>query len=112
MGPSMKSTMDMPALLAPLEVDGTGPELLRDPFLNKGTAFTDAERDELGLHGLLPPHVGSLEGQIERRLKALRALPTPLEKYLFLRGLQDLNETLFYAVLGSNLEELLPIVYT
>ena len=108
----MKPTMDMPARLAPVEVDVSGPDLLRDPFLNKGTAFTDAERDELGLHGLLPPHVGSLEGQIERRLKAFRALPTPLEKYVFLRGLQDLNETLFYALLGANLAELLPVVYT
>jgi malate dehydrogenase (oxaloacetate-decarboxylating) len=108
----MKHTMDMPARLAPVEVDVSGPDLLRDPLLNKGTAFTDAERDELGLHGLLPPHVGSLEGQIDRRLKALRALPTAHEKYVFLRGLQDLNETLFYALLGANLEELLPIVYT
>jgi len=108
----MKPTMDMPARLAPVEVDASGPDLLRDPLLNKGTAFTDAERDELGLHGLLPPHVGSLEGQIARRLKALRAMPTALEKYLFLRGLQDLNETLFYALLGANLEELLPVVYT
>ena len=108
----MKPTMDMPARLAPVEVDASGPDLLRDPLLNKGTAFTDAERDELGLHGLLPPHVGSLEGQLDRRLKALRAMPTALQKYLFLRGLQDLNETLFYALLGANLEELLPIVYT
>ena len=95
-----------------LDVDVTGPELLRDPLLNKGTAFTDAERDELGLHGLLPPHVGSLEEQLDRRLRALRALPSPLEKYVFMRGLQDSNETLFYALLGANLEELLPVVYT
>ncbi len=108
----MKPTMDMPDRLAPVEVDASGPDLLRDPLLNKGTAFTEPERDELGLHGLLPPHVGSLEGQIDRRLKALRALPSALAKYLFLRGLQDLNETLFYALLGANLDELLPIVYT
>jgi malate dehydrogenase (oxaloacetate-decarboxylating) len=95
-----------------VEINVSGPDLLRDPLLNKGTAFTDAERDELGLHGLLPPHVGTLEAQIQRRLGALRALPTPLAKYVFLRGLQDLNETLFYALLGDNLEELLPIVYT
>ena len=105
-------TIDVPARLAPVEIDVSGPELLRDPLLNKGTAFTDPERDEFALHGLLPPHVGSLEGQIDRRLKALRALPTAHQKYIFLRGLQDLNETLFYALLGSNLEELLPIVYT
>ncbi len=108
----MKHTMDMPARLAPVEIDVTGPDLLRDPLLNKGTAFTDPERDELGLHGLLPPHVGSLEGQIERRVRAMRALETDLDKYVFVRGLQDLNETLFYAMLGAHLEELLPIVYT
>ena len=108
----MNRTMDMPARLAPIEIDKTGPELLHDPLLNKGTAFTDSERDAFGLHGLLPPHVGSLEGQLDRRLKAFRAKPTAVEKYVFLRGLQDLNETLFYALLGGHLEEMLPIVYT
>ena len=104
--------MDMPARLEPAEVTVAGPELLRDPLLNKGTAFSESERDALGLHGLLPPHVGSLEGQIERRLKAFRAYDTDLERYVFLRGLQDTNETLFYALLGQNLEEMLPVVYT
>jgi malate dehydrogenase (oxaloacetate-decarboxylating) len=105
-------TMDMPALMMPLEVSSKGPELLRDPLLNKGTAFTEAERDAFHLHGLLPPHVGTLEGQMERRLKAFRAEQTPFEKYVFLRGLQDSAETLFYALLGQHLEEMLPIVYT
>ncbi|MBX3228567.1 MAG: NAD-dependent malic enzyme [Labilithrix sp.] len=105
-------TMDMPARMMPLDVHIKGPDLLRDPLLNKGTAFSDRERDELGLHGLLPPHVGTLEEQVERRLKAFRAELTPLEKYGFLRGLQDTNETIFYALLGAHLEEMLPIVYT
>lgn len=105
-------TMDMPARMMPIEVSVKGPELLRDPLLNKGTAFSEMERDAFGLHGLLPPHVGTLEGQMERRLKALRAKRTPLEKYFFLRGLQDSTEVLFYALLGAHLEELLPIVYT
>lgn len=104
--------MDMPALMMPIEVSSKGPELLRDPLLNKGTAFTEAERDAFGLHGLLPPHVGTLEGQMERRLKAFRAEQTPFEKYVFLRGLQDSAETLFYALLVRHLEEMLPIVYT
>jgi len=108
----MKHTMDMPARIAPIDVDKTGPELLRDPLLNKGTAFTEEERDAFGLHGLLPPHVGSLEGQLRRRLEGFRAKPTDLEKYVFLRGLQDNIETLFYALLGAHLEEMLPIVYT
>ena len=108
----MKHTMDMPARIAPIEVEKTGPELLRDPLLNKGTAFTEEERDAFGLHGLLPPHVGSLEGQLRRRLDGFRSKPTELEKYVFLRGLQDNIETLFYALLGAHLEEMLPIVYT
>ncbi len=105
-------TMDMPARMLPLEVSTRGPELLRDPLLNKGTAFSESERDAFGLHGLLPPHVGTLEGQMDRRLKAFRAAGTPFEKYVFLRGLQDTTETLFYALLGAHLEEMLPIVYT
>jgi malate dehydrogenase (oxaloacetate-decarboxylating) len=105
-------TMDMPARLMPFDVHVRGPELLRDPLLNKGTAFSDAERDAFALHGLLPPHVGTLEGQMERRYKAFRAEQTPFEKYVFLRGLQDTTETLFYALLGAHLEEMLPIVYT
>lgn len=107
-----RNTMDMPARLAPLEVDIAGPDLLRDPLLNKGTAFWESERDSFDLHGLLPPHVGSLEEQMDRRLRAFRARGSDFEKLLFLRGLQDINETLFYALLGANLEELLPIVYT
>ncbi len=108
----MKHTMDMPARLAPIDVEKTGPELLRDPLLNKGTAFSEAERDAFSLHGLLPPHVGSLEDQLRRRLDGFRAKPTDLEKYVFLRGLQDNIETLFYALLSAHLEEMLPIVYT
>jgi malate dehydrogenase (oxaloacetate-decarboxylating) len=108
----MKHTMDMPARLAPIEVDKSGPELLRDPLLNKGTAFTEEERDTFGLHGLLPPHVGSLEDQLRRRLEGFRAKRTDIDKYVFLRGLQDNIETLFYALLGAHLEEMLPVVYT
>ena len=90
----------------------SGYELLNDPLLNKGTAFTDAERDEFELHGLLPPYVTTLDLQVERRLDALREIDTDLRKYVFLRGLQDTNETLFYALLTRHIEELMPIVYT
>src|SRR6201998_4860153 len=89
-----------------------GYELLADPQLNKGTAFSEAERDAFDLHGLLPPSVLTLDEQVSRRLQALRGFETDLERYAFLRELQDTNETLFYALLVSNLEELLPIVYT
>jgi malate dehydrogenase (oxaloacetate-decarboxylating) len=90
----------------------SGYQLLSDPLLNKGTAFTEAERDVFGLHGLLPPHIGSLDEQVARRLKALRAFESDFERYAFLRELQDTNATLFYALLVRNIEELLPLVYT
>ncbi|GKT14666.1 NAD-dependent malic enzyme, partial [Aduncisulcus paluster] len=80
--------------------------------LNKGTAFSEAEREAFDLHGLLPPNILTLDEQVSRRLEALRGYETDIERYAFLRELQDTNETLFYALLVSNLEELLPIVYT
>ena len=97
---------------APVETELTGIDLINNPMLNKGTAFTDEERDTFQLHGLLPPHVGSLEEQVERRLKVLRAFATDFERYAFLRELQDSDETLFYALIASNLEETLPLIYT
>ena len=86
--------------------------LLADPLTNKGTAFTAAERDRFGLHGLLPPHVGTLEGQIARRRRALEALPDDFHRYAFLRELQDTNEILFHALVQSDLPRMLPLVYT
>lgn len=90
----------------------SGYELLADPILNKGMAFTTAERDAFDLHGLLPPHVASLDDQVGRRLAAFRAIRDDLGRYSFLRDLQDTNETLFYALLTRNLREMLPVVYT
>ncbi len=90
----------------------SGYELLNDPLLNKGTAFTEDERDAFDLHGLLPPHVAELDYQVKRRLDAFRGLGSDLQRYVFLRGLQDSNETLFYALLTRNIEEMMPIVYT
>ena len=87
-------------------------DLINQPRLNKGTAFTEEERDLFHLHGLLPPHIGTLEEQAARRIKVLRSYETDFERYAYLRDLQDTNETLFYSVLVSNVEELLPIVYT
>ena len=89
-----------------------GYRLLADARLNKGTAFTEQERDLFGLHGLLPPQVATIDEQVTRRLEAFRHFATDLERYAFLRDLQDTNETLYYALLARNLEELLPIVYT
>jgi len=94
------------------QVSLAGYELILSPRLNKGTAFSDAERDVFELHGLLPPHVGNLDEQINRRLRALADQPTAFNKYSFLRDLQDTNETLFYALLVRNIEQMLPLVYT
>jgi malate dehydrogenase (oxaloacetate-decarboxylating) len=98
--------------LPTVETALSGYELLNDPLLNKGTAFTEAERDEFELHGLLPPHVAELNYQVMRRHDAFRAQGTDIERYTFLRGLQDSNETLFYALLTRNIEEMMPVVYT
>ncbi len=90
----------------------SGVDLLLNARLNKGTAFTEAERDEFDLHGLLPPHVGTLEDQLERRKKALDNRVTAFGKYNLMRELQDNDETLFYAFIEEHIEELLPVVYT
>jgi malate dehydrogenase (oxaloacetate-decarboxylating)(NADP+) len=86
--------------------------LLNDASLNKGTAFTKEERAALGLRGLLPPHVFTIEEQVARFLENYRRKQTDLERYLHLVSLQDRNETLFYRVVMDNLEEMMPIVYT
>jgi hypothetical protein len=75
------------------QVSLSGYDLINSPRLNKGTAFSDLERDIFGLHGLLPPHVGNLDEQIERRMRALAEHATPFNKHSFLRDLQDTNET-------------------
>ncbi len=96
----------------PLKIELMSYDLINTPAFNKGTSFTEEERDLFHLHGLLPPHIGTLENQVARRIKVLREFETDFERYAYLRDLQDTNETLFYAVLVQNLEELLPIVYT
>ena len=90
----------------------SGIDLLLNARLNKGTAFTEEERDEFSLHGLLPPHLGTLEDQRERRKIALDQRETPFAKYNLMRELQDDDETLFYSFIEHHIEELLPIVYT
>jgi len=89
-----------------------GYDLLNDPLLNKGTAFPAHERDEFELHGLLPAAIATLDEQADRRLQWLWQLPNDLARYEFLRGLQDSNEVLFYALLMRDLPRMLPIVYT
>jgi malate dehydrogenase (oxaloacetate-decarboxylating)(NADP+) len=90
----------------------TGVALLRDPVLNKDGAFTEAERERLGLRGLLPARVQTMEEQVQRSLENLSKKPNDLEKYLFMIGLQDRNKTLFYRLVIDHIEELMPIIYT
>jgi malate dehydrogenase (oxaloacetate-decarboxylating)(NADP+) len=89
-----------------------GLALLRDPLLNKGTAFTDAERDALGLRGFLPAHITSMDEQAARVLTNLRNLPNDLEKYIALNALHDRNEALFFRVVCDNIDEIQPLIYT
>ena len=89
-----------------------GTDLLLNPRLNKGTAFSEEERDAFGLHGLLPPHIGTLEDQRARRMRVLASRETAFGKYSNMRDLQDTNETLFYSLIAHHTEELLPFVYT
>jgi malate dehydrogenase (oxaloacetate-decarboxylating) len=107
-----KQQLEQASTEATCQVSLSGFDLINSPRLNKGTAFSGQERDVFDLHGLLPPHVGTLDEQIERRTEALADESTPFTKYSLLRDLQDTNETLFYALLVRNIEEMLPLVYT
>jgi len=89
-----------------------GVKILHDPVRNKGTAYTEAERDHLKLRGLLPPRVHSPAEQELRVLGNVRAKPTDLERYLYLVALQDRNETLFYRVVMNHIDEMMPLIYT
>jgi malate dehydrogenase (oxaloacetate-decarboxylating)/malate dehydrogenase (oxaloacetate-decarboxylating)(NADP+) len=94
------------------EIDTDGVELLHNPILNKGSAFSIEERKLFKLEGLLPPAVSTLDTQVARRWESFNEKTSDLEKYIFLRALQDRNEVLFYALLLENLDEMIPIVYT
>ena len=89
-----------------------GMDLLNHQGLNKGTAFTEEERSALGLHGLLPPYIESLEEQVTRAYGAYKRKDDDLERHIYLRALQDTNEVLFYRLLLDHIEEMTPIVYT
>jgi malate dehydrogenase (oxaloacetate-decarboxylating)(NADP+) len=89
-----------------------GMALLHDPLANKGTAFTEDERDALGLRGLLPPHVHTQDEQMARLLQQLRRMVDPLDKYVALNALHDRNEALFFRVVGDHVDEMQPIIYT
>ena len=89
-----------------------GLDLLNRQALNKGTAFTEEERTEFGLHGLLPPHLETLDEQVVRAYEAYNRKDDDLERHIYLRALQDANEVLFYRLLLEHIEEMTPMVYT
>ncbi len=95
-----------------LSVFNYGVKIIHDPIRNKGTAFTEADREALNLTGLLPPRVHSPAEQELRVLGNIRNQPTDLDRYLYLISLQDRNETLFYRVVMNNIEEMMPLIYT
>ncbi len=96
----------------PLRVAYLGRQLLTHPLYNKGTAFTRDERIELELEGLLPPEISTIEQQMERCWLSYQEKCSDLERHIYLRALQDRNETLYYALLEAHLVEMLPIIYT
>jgi malic enzyme len=95
-----------------IAVDTRGESLLRDPFTNKSTAFTAVERDDLGLDGLMPPAVSTMDQQLARVYENYCVKQTPLERYIHLVSLRDRNETLFYRLVHDHIDEMMPIVYT
>ena len=96
----------------PARVELRGLELLGHPLLDKGAAFSLGEREAFGLDGLLPPSVLTIDDQVQLELEHVRRKTDPLEQYIGLAALQDRNETLFYRLIGSRLDEFLPVVYT
>ena len=95
-----------------MAVNAKGHALLLNPLTNKGTAFTQRERDELNLHGLIPPAISTIRQQLDRTYENYLAKTTNLERYIYLSALQDRNETLFYRLLLEHIEEMMPVVYT
>ena len=98
--------------LKPLYISYAGPSLLETPLLNKGSAFTEKERRTFNLIGLLPPRYETIEEQLERAYHQFCSFDEPINKHIYLRVVQDNNETLFYRLLSEHLVEMLPIIYT
>lgn len=99
-------------LTAPLYIPYAGPALLENPLLNKGSAFSKAERQLFNLTGLLPPRYETIEEQAQRAYQQYSSFRTAINKHIYLRSIQDTNETLFYRLLQDHLPEMMPIIYT
>jgi malate dehydrogenase (oxaloacetate-decarboxylating) len=95
-----------------IEISFTGKALLENPLLNKGSAFSEEERREFGLLGLVPPHVATIEEQLARTYGSYKQKSADLERYIYLVSLQDRNETLFYRLLQEHITEMMPVIYT
>lgn len=96
----------------PLYIPYAGPALLETPLLNKGSAFTSEERSSFNLEGLLPQNIETIEEQAERAYRQFMAFGNDMDKHIYLRNIQDTNETLFYRLLNNHLTEMLPVIYT
>lgn len=96
----------------PLYISYAGPMLLETPLLNKGSAFTEKERRSFNLMGLLPPRYENIDEQVERAYQQYCSFDEPINKHIYLRAVQDNNETLFYRLVNDHLDEMLPIIYT
>lgn len=95
-----------------LYIPYAGPVLLEFPLLNKGSAFSMEERSNFNLLGLLPEVVETIEEQAERAWIQYQGFKTEIDKHIYLRNIQDTNETLFYRLIGNHLEEMMPVIYT
>jgi len=107
-----ETKFQLPSSTDPAHITRRGLEILNDPWLNKGTSFSEEERETLGLRGLLPPYRADMEEQVQRVMENYWHHTDPLDKYTFLIGLADRNVTLFYRVLMEHLLEMTPIMYT
>ena len=96
----------------PLYISFAGPVLLETPLLNKGSAFSQTERQQFNLEGLLPHTIETIEAQAQRAYQQMSAFSTDMDKHIYLRNIQDTNETLFYHLITQHLDEVMPIIYT
>ncbi|WP_159567463.1 NAD-dependent malic enzyme [Budvicia diplopodorum] len=96
----------------PLYIPYAGPILLETPLLNKGSAFTQEERSSFNLDGLLPEAIETIEEQAERAYRQFQGFKTDIDKHIYLRNIQDTNETLFYRLIDSHMSEMMPVIYT
>ena len=108
----MKINFNKDGLIESISISKKGQALANSSFLNKGEAFSLEEREEFGLHGIIPDNVENLEGQAHRAYLQINGKDSPLQKNIYLNSLYDRNETLCYYLMQNNIKELLPIAYT